>query len=215
MCFDVRTSLTTFSIGTIANAHNLYTFSKDYPEVVPVTIVWQWVLMMQVFEAMAWMSQDKKDENGKAASMAMMANVTQPIVTFLVLMLFSESMRSVGMTNKAIATFAVFAYIVWLILQLNKSDKFDELKPKKDCDHLNLGWWDHFDGHSSMYMATLLTVLVLLLRPLEFMSLTTGYIFGTLLLSGLVYSCGTGSMWCWLVAFAPIFTGAYFGLKQL
>lgn len=210
MCWDIETSLTTLAIGTVFNAFNVYKFSKSYPQIVPISVVFQWTLLMQLFEAMAWYSQKNPDMNSKAAEYAMVANVTQPIVTVFILLV---CMSDLPIENKAVAVGAVFAYTCWLLLELNNQDKFKVLKPKHGCEHLDLVWWSKFRGKCIPYLVVLFTVLILLLRPVNDMVVTTSYIFISLVLSYFIYPCGTGSMWCWFAAFAPVFMALYFYTK--
>jgi len=55
MCWDERTSWTTFVLGTVFNVFNIFYF-RD-PVITVISILWEWVLMMQFFEAKAWGSQ--------------------------------------------------------------------------------------------------------------------------------------------------------------
>jgi hypothetical protein len=206
MCFDIHTSLTTFTIGTAANIFNVYKFSKTNPEIIPMSLAWQWTLMMQIFEAMAWNSQDSPDANQTSAGLAMMANVTQPIFVLMVLL---ATMKDIPVTYKQVSLLITFVYVCWLTFQINKIDTIKDLKPKEDCGHLDLNWWRKFDGKYIPYLITLFTVMILLLRPLGFMTLNVIYIAATLLLSRFVYTCGSGSMWCWFATFAPIVLGIY------
>ena len=51
MCLDFKTSGTTLSIGTIFNIIGIMLYKNV--EYLPYVITWQWVLLMQVFDAIA------------------------------------------------------------------------------------------------------------------------------------------------------------------
>jgi len=167
---------------------------------------------MQLFEGMAWRSLSASSmpdgcspSNSNAAYAAMVANVTQPILLGLALVAVAE----VPAKFKVIAMGIVFAYICWLVYAVSKLRKQQCLKPTKDCEHLDLVWWKSFPGGALPYLITLFSVMFLLLRPFNLMIFTSAFIAITLGLSAMFYSCGTGSMWCWFAAFAPLATGVF------
>jgi hypothetical protein len=208
MCWDERTSWTTFVLGTVFNVFNIFYF-RD-PVITVISILWEWVLMMQFFEAKAWGSQPSGKgpcsvQNKNAAAGALVANVTQPIILALGLIAFTP----VPVENKILAMTVTFAYICWLTYALNKSQPHECLKPSESCSHLDLVWWKNFPGGALPYMVTLVMVILLLLRPMDLAWFELTFILATLAVSSVFYSCGAGSMWCWFAAFAPLATGAY------
>lgn len=209
MCWNEKTSWTTFIIGTIFNIFNIYYFRE--PIITIISIIWEWVLLMQFFEARAWASQPHisgkscSDQNKNATAGAMIANVTQPILIAMALISFTP----VPTQNKVIAMSVVFLYTCWLLYALNKNQPFECLTPTESCDHLDLVWWKNFPGKSLPYMITLVVVILLLIRPIDLAWFELIFILATLAISAVIYSCGAASMWCWFAAFAPLFTGAY------
>lgn len=203
MCWDQKTSITTFVVGTLFNLFNIFYFKNT--TITVVSLIWQWVLLMQLFEAIGWGSKPGSSQNKMAAQGAMIANITQPIIVGLLLVAFSP----VSTTNKAAAMTLIFGYICWLLYSLNNAPTFETLSTSKDCYHLDLVWWKHLPGGGMMHILTLVGVLALLLRPMEFMIFETGFIIAALALSMMFYSCGAGSIWCWFAAFAPMLTTGY------
>lgn len=205
MCWDEKTSWTTLLIGTAFNLFNIFYFRE--PIIIVISLLWQWVLMMQLFEALAW--RDYKSSQGCKNSLpaqgALIANLTQPIILALSLIIITP----VSLTNKVLAGMAVFGYICWVLYGLNQTENFTCLKPADGCDHLDLVWWKKLPGGAVPYLITLFAVIYLLMRPVDLAAFEAAYIFGTLIISSIFYSCGTGSMWCWFAAFAPVATGMY------
>jgi hypothetical protein len=169
---------------------------------------------MQLFEAIAWQYQPDKDgncpnENQIATRLAFIANVTQPIILAFGFIAFTDIPR----VSKVIALAVVFAYICWLLYVVNESDRVNCLKPKENCKHLDLTWWSKYDLGPIPYIITLIFVIFLLVKPFDLAVLEFIIIFITLLISIFIYRCGTGSVWCWFAASAPIITGIYWYIR--
>lgn len=210
MCWDKQTSIITFILGTVVNIFNIFYFRTTI--ITLLSIIWEWVLLMQLFEAIAWDSQPGADgecskQNKWAANGAMIANVTQPIIIALILVAFTP----VSTQNKIIAMTLVFAYICWLLYALNSNPPFKCLKPTDNCENLDLAWWNKFPGGAIPYMIVLAVVFFLLLRPIDVAWASIIFILVTSGISSTFYNCGGnwGSVWCWFAAFAPIITGLY------
>ena len=208
MCWDKQTSIITFILGTAINIFNIFYFRTTV--ITLLSIFWQWILLMQVFEAIAWDSQPGPGEscstqNKLAANGALIANVTQPILIALVLVAFSP----VPIQNKVIAMTAIFAYICWALFAMNQIQPVTCLKPGEDCENLDLNWWGKFPGRAYVYMAIIPVIFLLLLRPMDLAYAALIYIAATTAISSTFYGCGTGSVWCWFAGFAPLATGLY------
>ena len=211
MCWDQQTSIITFILGTVFNLFIIFYFRETI--ITLLAIIWEWFLLMQVFEAIAWGSQPNSGDSpgecsGKnkiAAKGAIVSALAQPILIAFLLIVFTP----VSVQNKIMAMVVVFAYICWSIYVLNQSPPFECLIPNKDCPHLQLDWWDNFTGGVIPYIITIIVVVILLLRPMDmawFLIIAVGIVA---LLSKIFYSCGAGSIWCWFVVFAPVVTGLY------
>lgn len=211
MCWDKQTSIITFILGTAINIFNIFYFRTTV--ITLLSIIWEWILLMQVFEAIAWDSQpgpgsapgECSGKNKFAANGALIANVTQPILVALVLIAFAQ----VPIQNKVIAMTAIFAYICWLLYAMNQTQPFTCLKPGEDCENLSLNWWGKFSGHAWVYMAILPAIFLLLLRPIDLAWASIIFVIFSLVVSSTFYGCGTGSVWCWFAASAPLVTGLY------
>lgn len=208
MCWDKQTSIITFVLGTAINIFNIFYFQTTV--ITLLSIIWEWILLMQLFEAIAWDSQPKGDEpcspqNKFAANGALIANVTQPILIALLLISFAK----VPLQNKVIAMTAIFAYICWLVFAMNQTQPVTCLKPGEDCENLDLNWWGKFPGGALVYMAIIPVVFLLLMRPMDLAYATVIFIAATVAISSTFYGCGVGSVWCWFAAAGPLFTGLY------
>ena len=195
MCLDFKTSVTTLSIGTIFNIIGIMLYKNV--EYLPFFISWQWVLLMQVFDAIAWKTQNCNKTNQQVEKLAYVANIMQPIIVFMSSILISK----VSMNFKLISTMVISLYIIQLLYQ-SPNVEFKCLTPKKDCKYLNYNWWNNINATG--YILTLITMSLFLLRPFALSLINLIYIIITLIISSTVYKCGTASMWCWFAAFAPL-----------
>lgn len=204
MCFDAQTSIVTFCIGTALNIYNIVKYNNKV--VTAISLLWEWVLLMQLFDFFAWRNQPKNNKgnstNKYAAKGAFIANVTQPIILSLLLLSSVENPTE----HKVIAALTTFCYTCWTIYSSNKIPEVETLTPSGDCSNLRYHWWDDM-GTVIPYMVTLVVVILLLVKPTTFAVLQLTFIMTTLLISFKYYSCGTGSVWCWFAAFAPLLVG--------
>ena len=104
MCLDTKTSIITLVIGTLLNIWNITHYNNT--TITVVSILWQWILLMQVFEAFAWQNQpttsgECNNVNKWATKGAYLANITQPIV--LAIVLFVLKGDSLSQNSKIIA----------------------------------------------------------------------------------------------------------------
>ncbi len=210
MCWDKQTSIITFVLGTAINIFNIFYFRTT--AITLLSIIWEWILLMQLFEAIAWDSQPRPGEpcsakNKFAANGALIAHVTQPVLIAFVLIAFTP----VPVQNKIIAMTAVFAYVCYLIYAMNQNPPATCLVKGENCENLDLAWFSTFPGKGLVYGVVGIIVILLLLRPIDLAWFVLFLLAGTLLISSTFYGCkaGSGSVWCWFVASAPLFTGLY------
>lgn len=219
MCWNEPVSWASFAVGTICNLAILALYRHN-SSIVAVCLIWQWVLMMQFFEALAWRSSSSSSSamSTVAANGALIFNVTQPIVIFIILILLSScggGDSGVGFGYKAAAAAVCMCYIMYLIYSLNNAKggrPYTKLEPSESCgQHLDLHWWNDFKWGPVVFLATVVVLLLLLLRPMDLAVFEILFIVAALGISLLFYTCsGTGSLWCWLVVLGPVVTVLYF-----
>jgi hypothetical protein len=206
MCWNAKASLTSFIIGTLINISVMLYFKNTIVSL--ICILWQWVLMMQISEYFIWKGQDNKEE--KSATLGTRAslifNITQPLVVFLCLILISK----VKMSFKIIASIVILFYVIFMLINLNIQKEYKSLKPSSNCKHMSLQWWSDIKNSGLIYCITLITIILLLLRPFSISIFISFYLLITLLISSIFYSCGQASMWCWLVVPFPIIFGVFY-----
>lgn len=219
MCFSAPVSWVTLIIGTIFNIFNIFYFKNA--TITATSILWQWVLLMQLFDAIGWMNQPEKGPgsnecntvNKIAANGAYLANVTQPIV--LALAFFALQSDLISQQNKIAGAIVTLVYILWLVYSSNKIDEIKCLRPNTGCSNLAYSWWEQFPGSASVYIGALALLILLLARPMKFALMQLTFITLTFIISSYVYKCGSlPSVWCALSAMAPLLVGPMWYYSQ-
>lgn len=213
MCWDEKTSLLTFVIGTSFNIYNILHYKNT--TITIISLLWQWVLFMQVFEYFAWKNQPKNGKcnqtNKTSAKFAYIANMTQPIILGLLFLAFQKGLST---ENKVLAITVIMSYIGWVLYAANKAPEVSCLKKSDNCRNLNYSWWNDYLFGAGPYMIALFSLIFLLVKPFKFAVIQALFISISLLVSMKFYSCGTASMWCWIAAFAPLLVGPMWKMSQ-
>lgn len=207
MCWSENSSIASFIIGTILNIYVLLHFKT--PLIYSFCIMWQWVLMMQLAEYLIWRDLDNTSTNGLGTKMALIFNITQPLVMFLCFFLTSTA----PIENKIFASIIILMYLCFMLVYFNIQNEYKFLTPSAQCKHMNLQWWEDNKITGLIYYLTLIYIMMLLVRPVHLSVFTTIFITITVLVSSIFYSCGAPSMWCWFVVPFPFFFGIYYHLS--
>ena len=211
MCFDEKTSWTTFIIGTIGN---IWLLSKGVNDKIRIGlfVLWQTVLFVQLLEAMLWRSINEADKNVrnnlvsdkyqkcKAISRVLLALlVGQPVIFIL----------SSTYTSDKLAIGAVIAMLYGLFAIYGTT--YTEVNcplPTKECPHLTHDWLGQIPYGGFAYMAV--SVLSIAFFNEKVMLPIAAFLGVTYGLSNMIYSCASSSLWCWFSAMAPYFTMAIY-----
>ena len=93
MCINKESSIISFAIGTFFNALCLLVYGKGKHKnlVISICFIWQWVLLMQIFDAIAWKNPECGSHKNRIATKgALISNLTQPLVVFISLLLVTK-----------------------------------------------------------------------------------------------------------------------------
>ena len=210
MCWDEKTSWTTFIIGTTFNILTLSLFCRSKNEkvkrwVLPLFLLWEFVLLMQVFDALGW----RNPSSQFATKGAMIANITQPLLVFLVLVFASP----VSAPRKQIALILMMAYLGLACVSL-QPDKYNKLAPAKGCKNIDYSWWKDIPAGGIVYTISIVASIFLLIDDTVIASVQGGFILLGLVMSMMFYRCGTASVWCWMAAFAPLLNCIMFWILE-
>jgi hypothetical protein len=213
MCFSETVSWITFGLGTFFNILVALYFKE--PIITVLCVLWQWIIFIQLFEAIAWRNQPTDGTipvaNQFAAIAVMIDTITQPIILALGLICFTE----VPKVNKILALVVIFVYICWALYAVNVSPKVTQLTLTEGCTHLDYSWWRFYPLGGVPYLIALFLIIFLLLRPIDLAYFIAIYLIITLVVSFFIYNCGSSSMWCWFAVMAPVFTGLYWYFTRI
>jgi hypothetical protein len=207
MCWDAKTSIITFIVGTILNIYVYTHFNTKNIKI--VCIIWQWILLMQLAEFFIWRGLDTKNsaENRMGTKMALVLNILQPVIVYIVCICFLGN--KISLTNKIVASIVIICYISFMLLKFNEVPEYSQLNPSEKCSHINLKWWQDIRLASLVYTFTLFAIIFLLFSPLKLAIFVSAYILIALFISQKFYSCGQPSIWCWLVVPLPLIVALF------
>lgn len=223
MCYNATVSIIAFVVGTLLNILTVALIPK--PAVIAVSIVWEWALLMQLFDFFLWKTQnepctDAMFGNAKwKTTGAFVANILQPFIAFIAIILIAGS--EVSTSAKIAATMLFVGYVVYMLGATSQMKPLGcvkagcspsnsgEVCPQGGCsapcsDNLNYSWWNHLSG--LVYLVVLVGVVLLLLRPFSFALMQSAFILITLFIAMLSVKGTVPSVWCLLAASAPFFT---------
>jgi hypothetical protein len=206
MCWNEPVSWIVFFVGTLFNIYLIWKIKT--PVSIVIAISWQWVLLMQLFDALLWRDQNCGSLNKFATKSAYIANITQPIVVFLTLIVISKA----AIKFKIMSCVVVLIYIIYMIQARPGIGKLDCVKEKGG--HLNYFWWDKMKFGGILYTVALVLIMLLLLRPTNLSIFEVSYVLITLVISITFFKYNTPSIWCWFAAFAPIANVIFFSFNK-
>ena len=190
MCWSAPVSFITLALGTLGNVSAYIFVRRTDPRGAMILAYWQFGLQMQLLEGLAWTSLDRGSDSVLAARSAMLFNVLQPVALAIVVWATGSQAR--------LALLAMLFYIVVMAVEFEEVWALSaSIAPVPGCAHLDLQWWD--GGRSALYVtASVVCFLDLVDAFWRYLHLT--FFLATFTLSVALYSCGGGSMWCWMIA---------------
>ena len=205
MCFNEQVSFATFSIGTVLNLVLALVFKNRFA--ISMALVWQFVLLMQLFEGITWMGEKKKKKQLKEIGVkgSFISNVLQPVAVFLVLVTITKQ-KNWYLPLMGTLTILYLAYVIYVQPQIQIEVGNEE------CPHLKYVWWEKISG---VVYVVLLSLLLALASPARMYLPQLGFVLATLVIAmSTKLSCGVASTWCFLAASAPVFTIAQMSLMK-
>lgn len=201
MCFNEYVSFGTFIVGTILNLLIIFLIKKK--EATVIALIWEWVLLMQLFEGFVWVgkkSGNKKMEKSGVIG-AYIANVLQPIIAFFLIAALTTQNNLYLIFGGVLICLYLFYTLYINFTRMSGHLKIDT---EKECKHLNYKWWE---VHNAIPYVLVLVAVLLFAKPHKVFLPQLIYILLTLLLASITQlKCGVASTWCFLAAFAPILT---------
>ena len=221
MCINAEVSIATFIIASIVNII-VFTSSTNINYLM-LSGIYQFIILIQLFEFLAWKDQKCGKINEFATKSIFVATTLQPVVITSIILLLSQVE---SLLYRGIVTLSIIIYTGKTFYDLyynrstkektcNQCDKIDQvkqvdpitcLKPTKTCKHLQFGWWNK-QLKSSLYIFPIFLSILLLVNTFKFAMIHVIYLIVTGLLGSVIYSCNGlagASSWCLLATGGPI-----------
>ena len=204
MCISAPISAFFFLIGTIVN---IIIFQKTTnPDYLIFVGIYQFILLMQVFDFFAWTDLDCGPQNKMATKMAFIQNMLQPVVVIVLLLTYTQVKNR---NNKLIVSIVLCAYISIILYKFYYTDykALTCMKPTEQCKHLTYSWWSviGYDEFASVtFLTPIVTSFLLLLKSRNFAIIQIVYLLLSFFISSQFYACGTASIFCLFAAGGPL-----------
>ena len=202
MCVNAETSISAFVTGTFFNI--LVARSTSNVNYLMIAGIYQFTILMQLFDFIAWKDQECTRPNNIATRFAFIFNILHPVIIILILLLFTQVNN---LKFKIIIVCLMFLYISFITYNLyySTTKPIDCLKPTDSCKNLYYKWWDKIGDYTLVaYLIPIISSFLLLLKSFTFSAIHIVYIIISLLASTKYYSCGTASTWCLFASGGPI-----------
>lgn len=204
MCWSASISFLTLALGSIGNAGAYFFIRRSDPRGAVILSYWQFALQMQLAEGLWWMSDDRGHNSIFAARAAMFYNILQPVVLAIVVW---------GTGSTALRAFqAISMYVVLIAVEFSEIwEASRTMAPAPECHHLDLGW---FRSSRAAIYVTASVFCFLEIEDIFWRIVHLVFFLFTLFVSILLYPCGGGSMWCWMIAASGPITALAHTVRQ-
>jgi hypothetical protein len=193
MCWNAPVSLASFITGLLISfGIGITAIRQKKPELAVLSFGWSWVICMQLFEYFIWTNPT---DNSIYARWAYVFNITQVLVLGLLFLAFFEHPKQ----NKIIACGILFLYSCYMFYYAQ--DVITSVSQKK---HLQYNWWSQLPYGGIIYILTLCSVFLLLVRPSGWSIRTLAIILLLLWISAIFYSDCLASLWCFFAISVPV-----------
>lgn len=201
MCYDINASKNAVIIGLITSLFLFLNSNKSKNELVNktfkiISLFFAFVSLMQIYDWIFWLNQEKNNMNYTMTKMAMITNHLQPIVFALLIYFY------LGRLNPII----IFYIIVSLLYSIKAFTQINYTLVTK-LSQPSLFWeWNYLEGSNIIYFVFLITLCLLSLElayPVNYIMLFINII--TFFFSLYHYkTTAAGRMWCYFASYIPI-----------
>lgn len=210
MCFDEKTSWITLGIGTSINIgiavylYQEYNKTKNKNAFIALMLlgVWQFALLMQLPDALAWNSlKNNSTTPSYIGKTAYILNISQPVVSFLVLY-FIYNFLGLSKIILIPVFILLLIYLAFVLNFLYEKPNFN-IAPTKSCHSLDYHWWNK-GIRGILYFTTMLVILVLIPGIKWKIANIAIFVLSFIFMSLSFKTCNVSSLWCWSIAPAGI-----------
>ena len=201
MCWNATASITAFISGIFASLIvAMIAYKQKKWQLMALSIGWTWVVSMQLWEYFLWNNSLPSTQNTRYSNLAYVFNITQVILLgFIFLTFFNDQ----PMLNRTIAFLILFCYTGYMLYFAPRLGSM-YVTPSCSNPHLEYPWWDKIPFGGLIYMITLISIFLLLVRPLGWSIKTISVIMALFFMSWIFYSKSVASMWCFFAVLTPL-----------
>ena len=201
MCWNATASLSSFIAGIFASLIvAMIAYKQKKWQLVALSIGWIWVVCMQLWEYFLWKNSLPSAQNMTYSNFAYVFNVTQVILLGLIFLTFFQDQ---SIWNRATAFTIIFVYTSYMFFYAPTMGTL-HVTPSCSNPHLEYPWWDKIPFGGFVYMITLISIFLLLVRPLGWSIKTISMIMVLFFMSWIFYSKSVASMWCFFAVSIPV-----------
>jgi hypothetical protein len=200
MCFSANVSLGTFIAGIV---FSILSFNVGTIEGKIIGTFFGFVIFMQLIEYLLWKHQECDDYNKKLTIAGMVLNHLQPIVLFLMIILFN---KNISPKNMKIMILTIIIYTISIIMYSLQFKKFCTLKGDKSNKHL-VWKWNNMDKAGIVYLIFLVSMITVTYLGMPSHKVEYSLvILLSFIISAIIYGKQevAGALWCFIAAFAPL-----------
>ena len=202
MCFSANASLAAFVFGTFFNIKVFLDANSNPNEnninYQMVAGIYQFILIMQLFDYMVWNDKGCKNNGKLATKGAFIATVLQPVFIIILLLLFTQETDM----KKKLSAFLLLLIYLGIILYMfyfnpNNIKAIDCMYIKDKCSEMYYKWTDNLHPYGKLsHIVSISASMALLLKSKMFAGIHISYFVGAYLFSRSFYKCGMPSVWC-------------------
>lgn len=201
MCWNATASLTAFISGIFASLIvSMIAYKQKKWQLFALSIGWTWVIFMQLWEYFIWKNPPPSSQNIFYSKLAFVFNVTQVLLLGLIFLTFFHDQP---LSFRATAFAILFFYACYILYY---SPQLGNMATSPSCanPHLEYPWWNQLPYGGIIYMLTLISIFLLLVRPFMWSLKTISVILALFGISWAFYSKSVASMWCFFAVLMPV-----------
>lgn len=211
MCFSATTSLLTFVIGIVGSIVLIKFGNKKYKSdnfVFGISLIF--IALIQLMDFLFWI--DLKNNYGINHLVTLIGpwlNVAQPIIFYIVKLLYFKPNIYPDLNINIIYAFLNFAYFInFIIIYFNFISK-SKLTTSTNHGHLKWPWINY---SNPIFYLILFALNLFYLTNFKYSLMVFLITYGFFILSCILFNYNVGELWCFFGAFIPIILlfGSYY-----
>ena len=212
MCFNIESSKFSFIVNIICFLILFFIIKTKNNENKIAALLFFYIGLMQLYDWIFWLNQDKNNTNFFFTKLAMITNYFQPIILALIIYIYKKKLKTYSIYILIVYCILSLSYIIYNFNKINYTLVTDVSKP-------SLYWeWNYKKYYEIIYIAHIITLLLLIILNVSFYLniLMSGLIFLSLLFTKYNYkNSQVGRFWCYYASFSPLLILFYYIINEM